>query len=181
VRHFSRFYTRRIGVLHEGLLASPFSLAEVRVLYELAHRPGITARDLAGDLGLDAGYPGRILQGFGRRKFVSRGTSAADARQQPLTLTAEGRRALRRSTGDRKRKSPRCWRRSPTATRSAWPAPCKQSSRCFKPESPTRRSYCDHRPGDMGWVIPPTASTIGASTAGTNASGAGCAHRRGVH
>src|SRR3954467_7828377 len=94
IRRFNRFYTRRIGVLEEGLLQSPYSLAEVRVLYELAHRPGVTARELGRDLGLDAGYLSRILRGFVRQGRVRSETGAADSRERTLTRTADGRRAF---------------------------------------------------------------------------------------
>jgi DNA-binding MarR family transcriptional regulator/GNAT superfamily N-acetyltransferase len=154
VRHFNRFYTRRIGVLHEGLLASPFSLAEVRVLYELAHRPGITARELAGDLGLDTGYLSRILQGFGRRKLVSRGTSAADARQRPLTLTAEGRRAFA-PLDRRSQKEVAALLRPLDGSDQVRLAGAMQAiEQLLEPRvSGTPFVLRPHRPGDMGWVI----------------------------
>src|SRR5205085_6293352 len=91
VRRFNRFYTRQIGVLHEGLLQSQFSLTEVRVLYELAHREHSTAAELCQVLGLDPGYLSRILRGFQARGLISREASQADARQTLLKLTSKGK------------------------------------------------------------------------------------------
>jgi len=94
VRRFTRFYTRHIGVLREGLHASPFSLTEARVLYELANRPAPTAADIARDLGLDAGYLSRILRGFAQRGLLARARSQDDGRRSCLSLTPAGREAF---------------------------------------------------------------------------------------
>ena len=91
VRQFNRFYTRQIGLLHEGLLKSPYSLTESRVLYELAHRHSPTASELGKDLGIDPGYLSRILQRFKKRELVASKASAADGRQSLLSLTHRGK------------------------------------------------------------------------------------------
>jgi DNA-binding MarR family transcriptional regulator/GNAT superfamily N-acetyltransferase len=94
VRGFNRRYTQQIGVLTRGYLQSPFSLAEVRVLYELAHRKMPAASELAHDLGLDAGYLSRILRGFRQRGLIARKTSDGDARRTLLSLTPRGHKVF---------------------------------------------------------------------------------------
>ena len=94
VRHFNRFYTRQIGLLHEGLLDSAFSLTEARLLYELAHRHNGTAKQLAEELGLDEGYLSRILRAFKERGLIQRERSQSDGRQVLLRLTERGQKTF---------------------------------------------------------------------------------------
>ncbi|HLL27934.1 MAG TPA: helix-turn-helix domain-containing GNAT family N-acetyltransferase [Xanthobacteraceae bacterium] len=94
LRRFNRFYTRKLGVLSEHFLQSPFSLAEARVLYELAHEKKATAKEIGGALGLDAGYLSRILDRFSRARLIAREASAADGRQSFISLTAKGKEAF---------------------------------------------------------------------------------------
>lgn len=90
VRAFNRFYTQQIGVLHESLAKSPFSLTEARVLYELAHREESTATELGDQLSLDPGYLSRMLASFVQRGLIKRKPCAADGRQSILKLTSQG-------------------------------------------------------------------------------------------
>ena len=79
VRHFNRFFTRQIGVLREGLLHSPYSLTESRVLFELAHRDNLTATQLCRELGLDAGYLSRTLAQLAQQGLIDKARAANDA------------------------------------------------------------------------------------------------------
>jgi DNA-binding MarR family transcriptional regulator/GNAT superfamily N-acetyltransferase len=94
IRRFNRFYTRRMGLLNQGLLQSSFSLAEVRVLYEVAHLPDPTARVIAATLNLDEGHLSRLLRGLRRRGLVAARATPGDRRQRRLALTARGRKAF---------------------------------------------------------------------------------------
>jgi len=155
IRAFNRFYTRKIGVVG-GTASSPFSLAEARVLYELAHRQQSTATEIRKELGLDAGYMSRILRDFERRKLVRREQSKTDERQRFLSLTPKGRRAFapldERSNHD------------VAAMIEEVPSPKRQQlvdamvtvHRLLSPEAPpTRAPYLlrMHLPGDMGWIV----------------------------
>ena len=98
VRRFNRFYTRQIGVLRKNYLDSPYTLGEMRVLYEIAQAAArgeaLTARDIGRALDLDAGYLSRVLRNFEKHGLISRKTSKSDARQSHLTLTARGRQTF---------------------------------------------------------------------------------------
>jgi len=156
VRRFNRFYTQRIGVLRSGLYDSPWSLAEVRVLYELAYASApTTATDLARALGLDPGYLSRILRTFVNRRYVHKSRTAGDARQFHLALTAAGRRAfapLDRASHDEiaallAALSSDAQKRLVDAMRTV--------QRVLGEPMPSARPFLlrPHRPGDIGWVV----------------------------
>lgn len=155
MRRFNRFYTQKIGVLQEGLLRSPFSLAEARVLYELAHREAPTASELARELGLDAGYLSRILRGFARRGLVDRRRSSADARRRPLSLTRRGRAAFapldRRSAAE----IGALLKALSVEEQDRLIGAMKSIERLLSGQSEARPSFVlrPPRPGDIGWVI----------------------------
>lgn len=95
VRHFNRFFTRQIGVLREGLLHTPYSLTEARIIFELANGDHLTASDLVRELGLDAGYLSRIISGLEQQGLISRTPSESDGRQRLLGLTGSGQDAFK--------------------------------------------------------------------------------------
>lgn len=155
IRRFNRFYTCQIGALQEGLLKSPYSLTESRVLYELAHRDGLTAAGLAKDLELDAGYLSRMLRGFERQGLVTRSPSPGDARQMLLSLTPAGRSAF----GELNARSHDEIAALLAAIPEADQRRLMEAMRTIEeilgshPADPEPYVLRPHRPGDMGWVI----------------------------
>ena len=91
MRAFNRFYTRVLGLLDRHFLESPYSLTEVRVLYEIAHGETCTAKAIRTEMGIDAGYLSRILDSFISGKLVKRTPAAKDRRYQVLVLTKKGK------------------------------------------------------------------------------------------
>jgi DNA-binding MarR family transcriptional regulator/GNAT superfamily N-acetyltransferase len=155
VRAFNRFYTRKLEVLDQHLLKTPFSLSEARVMYEVAHRGEVAAKEISLELGLDAGYLSRIVQKFEEDGLVSRKPLSADRRQYQLSLTGKGRAAFARlertsqehvgmmlgrlSRDDRKRLTGAMASIERLLGASASPA--------------LPAILRDPRPGDMGWVV----------------------------
>jgi DNA-binding MarR family transcriptional regulator/N-acetylglutamate synthase-like GNAT family acetyltransferase len=157
VRHFNRFYTKQIGVLQEGLLSSPFSLTEVRVLYELAHREKSTAGELCKDLGLDAGYLSRLLGSFEKRGVLRRQRSAADARQSFLSLTAKGCNVFAPLDARSDEQVAAMLGKLTSAQQKQLVAALHAIEDLLGEEkrSPDKVPYIlrPHQPGDMGWVV----------------------------
>ncbi|HEX8034996.1 MAG TPA: helix-turn-helix domain-containing GNAT family N-acetyltransferase, partial [Ktedonobacterales bacterium] len=94
VRQFNRFFTRQIGVLREGLLHSPYSLTEARIIFELGHRNEVTATELCRELGLDPGYLSRILARLEQQGLLEKVRSGSDGRARLLSLTTDGEKAF---------------------------------------------------------------------------------------
>jgi DNA-binding MarR family transcriptional regulator/GNAT superfamily N-acetyltransferase len=154
VRGFSRFYTRKLGIIEPKLLHSPFTLQEARIIYELANRDDCTATDLVRDLDLDAGFVSRTLAALQRRQIVTRKPSKADKRVNEVALTTKGRAAaadldsrsrsevgalLKQMDGNRRAAVVRAMG---TIEQSLEP-----------PEKPVGFLLRSHRIGDIGWVI----------------------------
>src|ERR687895_2239723 len=94
IRRFNRFFTRRVGVLREGLLHTPYSLTEARILLEIAHRDAPTASYLSRELCLDPGYLSRILARLEGQGLIEKMRSEADGRRRLLSLTSAGEDAF---------------------------------------------------------------------------------------
>jgi DNA-binding MarR family transcriptional regulator/GNAT superfamily N-acetyltransferase len=155
VRSFNRFYTRQIGLLGESYLDSPFSLTQVRVLYELAHRETSTASELAKELGLDTGYLSRILRGFQNDGLIERRPSEADGRQSLLRLTDRGQQAFAPLTARSSEQIGAMLSGLSPGEQDRLLAAMRTIEELLGERRQPSLPYLlrPHRPGDMGWVV----------------------------
>lgn len=153
VRRFSRFYTRTIGALREGLLQSRFTLTEARVLYELAQQSGITATDLGRQLDLDAGYLSRIVQRFEREKLVARTPLETDRRQSLLALTPGGEKAFAPMDARSREEVGTLLAALPPHAQADLVAAMGRIETLLGAPAQAPWRLRSHQPGDIGWVI----------------------------
>jgi DNA-binding MarR family transcriptional regulator/predicted N-acetyltransferase YhbS len=153
VRRFSRFYTRAIGALQEGLLQSRFSLAEARVLYELAQKPVTTATELRQELDLDSGYLSRIVQRFERGGLIVRAASAMDRRQSMLALTDAGRDAFAPLDARSREEVGALLARLPEPAQASLVTAMARIETLLGADQSAPWLLRQHRPGDIGWVV----------------------------
>ncbi|HMH26870.1 MAG TPA: helix-turn-helix domain-containing GNAT family N-acetyltransferase [Gemmatimonadaceae bacterium] len=155
VRAFNRFYTQRIGVLQRGVLQSPYSLTEVRVLYELANGADLTASDVRRILGLDPGYLSRILRSFERSGMLSRERSKKDGRRSLIRLTGHGRKVFSALNARQSSDVEKMLQSVPDSVREELVGSMQTIQKALNSETVAaeRVSLRAHGPGDMGWVM----------------------------
>jgi DNA-binding MarR family transcriptional regulator/GNAT superfamily N-acetyltransferase len=155
VRRFNRFYTKQIGLLHEKLLRSEFSLTEARVIFELARQEQTTASRLIHELGLDGGYVSRILRQFEKRGLLAKKPSPTDGRLTLLQLREKGKKVFAAIDARSREQIEAVLKGLPTDGQRRLVEAMNTVAGLLgaKPEQRVAYLLRHHRPGDMGWVV----------------------------
>jgi DNA-binding MarR family transcriptional regulator/N-acetylglutamate synthase-like GNAT family acetyltransferase len=152
-RRFNRFYTRAIGMLGEGYLGSGFTLAEARVIYELAQREAPTSRQIGGALKLDPGYLSRILKRLEAQGLVQRSRAEGDRRQHRLGLTDAGREAFGGLDLGAKESMAALVAHLPEPSLDRLSGAMAEIEDLMTAKGSGRVILRDRRPGDLGWIV----------------------------
>jgi DNA-binding MarR family transcriptional regulator/GNAT superfamily N-acetyltransferase len=154
-RQFNRFYTRLIGTLDEGLLSTEFSLAEARIIYELATRQEPSAKEIAEALGMDPGYLSRVLAKLESLGVIKRKISKQDSRRADLALTRKGKTAFATLNALSEKQAGNILDGLPISNRTRLISSMKAIESVLVTSGQDRRPFVlrSHRAGDMGWVV----------------------------
>ncbi len=155
VRRFNRFYTREVGLLRKTFLDTPWSLGEMRVLWEIAHVDAPTASDLGKSLDLDTAYLSRMLNRFEKEGLISRTRSKADARQSHLKLTAKGRTAFGQADKRQAANTAAMLDKLKAPEQARLVEAMGSIEALLGRRESQLRSYTlrDPKPGDYGWIV----------------------------
>ena len=155
VRRFNRFYTRQVGALGRLHLNGPYALTEVRVLYELAHHEGLTAKALGAELGLDAGYLSRMLKRFETDGLIRRAPLPGDGRSALLQMTDKGRSVFASLDERTRREVTDMLERLGQDRAARLTGAMADIERLLDPEPKPGGDVIlrTHRVGDMGWIV----------------------------
>lgn len=152
LRAFNRAYTRRLGLLSARLDRSPFTLTEARILYELAHRDGPTAADVARALGLDRGQLSRTFKRFAARGLVATSPHPDGGRRRPVSLTAAGRKAFSALERNTLAAMGSLLAEMPPGRRRDLVAAARSITRIFEERQDADMLLRAPKPGDIGWI-----------------------------
>ena len=155
VRRFSRFYTRKLGIIEPKLLDSPWTLQEARIIYEIA---------ATADLHRDRSGPRARSRCRLSQPHAANPAAAPDRRAKAV----EDRPPRRRTRIDRERPHGLCRTRPPLAHevagllgkldpagRAAAVAAMTTIEQTLEPpaQQPAGFLLRSHRPGDIGWIV----------------------------
>jgi DNA-binding MarR family transcriptional regulator/GNAT superfamily N-acetyltransferase len=152
-RQFNRMYTRLLGTLDEGLLKSRFSLAEARILFELATRQTPRAKEIADELDMDPGYLSRLLAGFEKSGLLNRRISEADSRVAELHLTRRGQAEFKKINARSQEQAHAILHSLTPSQRSKLVHSMHSIQSVFTRPEQSKVVLRPPRVGDMGWVI----------------------------
>ncbi|UCE20457.1 MAG: MarR family transcriptional regulator [Gemmatimonadota bacterium] len=155
VRKFNRFYTKRIGLLEQGLLKTRYPLTQARIIFELAQHEQTTARDLVSALSIDPGYLSRILSIFEKDGLIQKTPSKSDNRQRVLKLTAKGRKSFHVLNNRSSQEVKGLLQSLSGEDQHRLIHAMRTITDVLETESKPTMSYLlrRHKPGDIGWMV----------------------------
>ena len=153
IRAFNRFYTRVIGLLDEGIMKSPYSLAEARVIYEIGRLDRTTSAVLARALCMDPGQLSRLVARLTQKHVLAATPHPEDGRAADLALTASGKTASVELNELSDKAAAELLAPLAPSQQKALAAAMATISTLLGETPQADTSLRGHRIGDLGWLI----------------------------
>jgi DNA-binding MarR family transcriptional regulator/GNAT superfamily N-acetyltransferase len=169
VRRFNRFFTSFVGALDDDFLDTGMTLAEARILFEIAKSSSCFADDVQRSLNLDAGFVSRVLRRFEGRRWIKRSPTETDGRRRSIRLTTLGRRHFEQLDSRQRDVVQRCLHRLDTGLQHRLVATLETAQDLLESKEISPFNIRTFRPGDMG-LIASRQSVLYQETYGWNSN-----------